>query len=136
MTLYKYTKEERDLILTNPNVSRCGVSGITFKMEFKLKAVKDHAVGKSPTKIFNEAGITLELVKKHRNYPIDCINGWKEIYRKKGEEKMKTGKQGILKKKKVKLDNLSKEEKLKYLEAQVEYLTAENSFLAQLRAKK
>ena len=137
--IVKYTEEERSRILANPNVKSCRNSSITFKGEFKLKAIKEYAEGKGPKRIFEERGLTLELLKKHSTFFVGSIADWKRIHKKKGDTGLleeRRGGKGTIKGKRLKLSNLSDKEKLKYLEAQVEYLTAENSFLAQLRAKK
>ena len=133
----KYTEEQRKLISSNPSVKNCGITGITFTPEFKVKVIKEYYESKSPKKIFEEEGLSLEFLKKGIWFYGSKIKEWKRIYKKKGNDGFTQSKFfGVIKKKKVKLKNLSDKEKLKFLEAQVEYLTAENSFLARLRAKK
>jgi hypothetical protein len=139
MQRVKYTSEERARILANPNVNKCGNSSVTFSGRFKLEAIKEYEEGKGPKRIFEDRGLTLELLKKHNTFFVGSIADWKRIHKKKGDTGLleeRRGGKGTVKGKRFKLSNLNDREKLKYLEAQVEYLTAENLFLARLRAKK
>ena len=63
------------------------------------------------------------------------MHDWNKIFRLKGGAKLKVetrGRGGG----RPKTKHLGGEEKIKYLEAQVAYLKAENDFLAKLRAKR
>lgn len=127
----KYTDEQRKLIEQNDNVVKCGVTGVTFKREFKIKALDLYKEGKTATQIFRESGFDLQIVGK--NFAKNNLKLWKTIVRKKGEQALLKPKIGGGRPRKIQRGD---QEELKYLRAQIEYLKAENSFLAKLRAKK
>lgn len=135
INMIKYTEEQRKLIEQNLNVVRCNEHNITFKKEFKIKVAKEYLEGKTSFQIWRDAGFDLNLIGKQ--VPKVRTRTWKRIYESKGEVGLlkdgrgKGGKQG-----RPKTKGLTEKEKIKYLEAQVEYLKAENVFLAKLRAKK
>ena len=132
--MIKYTDEQRKLIELNSNVIKCGSTGISFKKEFKLKAVKEYLDGMSASVIFTEAGFDRNLIGK--NIPKERVRAWSKNYKEKGEVGLLKDGRGNNSTGRPKTKGLSEKDRIEYLEAQVEYLKAENDFLAKLRAKK
>jgi hypothetical protein len=90
---------------------------------FKEHAVHQHEAGLTSTEIFKQAGFSLDLVGKHQ--PKDCLRRWRT--KGCGDLRGKHNKERAIR---------TETDRLKWLEAEVKYLKAENAFLAQLRAKR
>jgi transposase-like protein len=135
MSKRMFTSEQVGELSKNENVVKCSEKSITYSQEFKIKAVglyDEQYVGSR--EIFRRAGFDLNVIGNERAE--DCLIRWKGIFRKKGALGLAEirGKNGI--KGRPKPKHLTDPEKIKYLEAQVAYLKAENDFLAKLRAKR
>ena len=128
------TQEQVKELLKNNNVSRCSQKSITFSPDFKLRAVKQYYEGRhNPDMIFREAGFDPSIFK--RGKPKDCLKRWRKIYNTKGEKSLITESRGKHRGRKVGIKIKSDKDKIRYLEAKVAYLDAENDFLAKLRKK-
>jgi transposase len=125
-----YTDQERESLLTNPNVLKIGNSNITYCPEFKLKAIKEYTDGKFPMQIFIDAGIDVSILGAEN--PGRCLARWKKSYKKQGEKGLLDEQRGKLGRPRTK--ELTIEEKVKYLESRNAYLEAENEFLKKLKA--
>lgn len=113
-------------LLSNRFVEKISNSNISYTSEFKLHAVKANLEGKSPTEIFNEAGIDVDPFV--RNYAVKTISRWKKIYQEEG-------KQGLMKEKRGKNSTgRPKVKEFRSVEAELEYLRLENEFLKKLHA--
>lgn len=128
-----FTREQIKELLKNENVSKCSEKSITYTKNFKHNVLTLYEQGQTATEIFRQAGFNLDVVSKEQ--PDECLRRWKIIFRKKGLDGLSEvrGRNGI---KGNVTKNLSDADKIKYLEAQVAYLKAENDFLAKLRAKR
>lgn len=126
-----FTEEQITLLLNNINVAKCSERAITYNKEFKVVAVKQYYDGMSSAQIFIEAGFDLETIGK--GTPKDCLKGWRRIYNREGEAGLLCKKRGSGR---PKTKNITPEYRIKRLEAEIEYLKAENDFLAKLRAKR
>ncbi len=129
-----FTKEQIEDLLKNPNVKRCSEKSITYHKNFKVSAVKQYQEGLPPKVIFVQAGFNMALIGSET--PKQCLLSWRRIYDNKGIsglliETRGRGKAGG----RPKTNWSDDKEKIKYLEAQVAYLKAENDFLARLRKK-
>ncbi|KKQ45910.1 MAG: Transposase [Candidatus Moranbacteria bacterium GW2011_GWC2_37_8] len=128
-----FTREQIEQLSSNENVVRVGKT-IVYSKDFKIKAVKLYnKQGLTSKEIFRQAGFDLNVIGKQK--PKDCLLTWNKIYRLKGEKGLRTetrGKGGG----RVKTKNLTDAEKIKWMEAEIAYLKAENDFLAKLRAKR
>jgi len=135
MSIRKFTEEQIKELLQNPNVAKCSGKSILYHKDFKISAVKKYLDGMPPSWIFKEAGFSLAVVG--HGTPKWCISRWMETFRNKGEAGLKEdGRKNSNPWGRPKgIKHLSDKEKLKYLETQVAYLKAENSFLAKLRKK-
>lgn len=126
----KFTDQEVEILLENPNILKVGRNNVTYTSDFKLKAIKDYNNGKFPIEIFIEAGIPIDIL--NRKNAKKCISRWKEILSKQGETALLEEQRGKLGRPRVK--ELTTEEKLKKAESRIAYLEAENEFLKKLKA--
>ena len=130
-----FNPEQIKELLNNKNVVSCSSKSITFSGDFKLRSVKRYYNdGYSPSMIFEEAGFDLSAMGKNR--PKECLKVWKRIYNNKGEEGLKEENRGKSGGRKPKMEFKSDKEKIRYLEAKIAYVDAENDFLAKLRGLK
>lgn len=132
-----FTLEQINDLLANENVAKCSPRSITYKREFKIWAVKQYLEESlSPSRIFGKAGFNLSVIGRKK--PKWCLERWRKTYSAKGEKGFKEEARGrsngggrppkpIFK---------NDKEKIKYLEAKVAYMDAENDFLAKLRGLK
>jgi transposase len=123
------TEKQITKLKKNPCVFDCTPGMIHYTFEFKKRAVELQKQGISPNTIWKRAGFDISIWKK--NYCNDTVKDWRRLVRKGGLERL-NARGGI------QSDTGSKENKakLKRLELQVQYLEAENDFLAKLRAKR
>lgn len=126
-----FTQEQIVSLLQNKNVAACSEKSITYHKEFKLATVKRYQEGLPPSAIFTEAGFSLSLIG--RKTPKWCLERWRKVYDMKGIAGLETDGRGSKSGRPPNLARMGEKEKLKYLEAQVAYLRAENAFLAKLR---
>ena len=130
-----FSKEQIRELLQNPNVEKCSSKSISYRKDFKIGAVRRYRdEGMSPNQIFRHAGFNIDLIG--RDIPGYCLHRWLKIFRIKGIKELSVetrgrGKGGG----RPKINWSDEKEKVKYLEAQVAYLKAENDFLAKLRKK-
>lgn len=128
-----FSSEEQQLLHDNQFVKRCSDRSITYTTQFKEQAVRQYEEGLTSTEIFKRAGFDIDLIG--RKQPKSCLRRWRAVYKKHGVIGLTEarGKNGTGRKKKV---YRTEADHLKWLEAEVKYLKAENAFLAQLRAKR
>jgi hypothetical protein len=126
-------KEEQKELRENSNVRYCSDKSITFTTKFKEKALGQYAAGLTATEIFKQSELSLKLIGK--DVPNDCLRRWRKIHKEKGIRGLSEAR-GSNSSGRPKKQKLTEAERLKYLEAEVKYLKAENSFLVALRAKK
>ena len=114
----------------NPNVLRVSTRSISYEPDFKVKAVKEYQVGKSPTQIFIENDLNIEVIGKDQ--PKRCLQRWRETFEKFGELGLQTERRGKASTGRPSSKELSVEEKLKKAEARIKFLEAENDLLKKL----
>ena len=130
----KFSKEQIRELLNNHNVVKCSEKAITYAKGFKIEAVKQYnEEGKTARQIFREAGFDLRVIGK--DTPKDCLSDWRRIFKIRGAEGLLTDARGRHKGR-LKTKWSTDADKIKWLEAKVAYLKAENDFLAKLRAKR
>jgi transposase-like protein len=128
-----FTRDQIEKLSSNPNVLKCSEKSITYTSEFKIRAVGlCIEQGMTPKEVFTQAGFDLEVIGKKK--PTFCLRWWKHIYREQGKETLIRENRGKKATGRTKTKYENDAEKIKYLEAQVAYLKAENDFLAKLRA--
>ena len=131
-----FTKEDIDSLLQNQNVAGCSAKSISYRKKFKILAVRQYHEGLPPSEIFRLARFDIRVIGSET--PKRCLRRWLKVFRKKGEAGLTIDGRGGNNPKDRPRDpaNLTEKEKLKYLEAQVAYLKAENAFLAKLRKQR
>lgn len=133
MSKRNFSKEEQEDLLKNKNVVKCTDKSISYGKEFKLWAVEQYKEGFGPQEIFKKAGFDMKTIGGEN--PGRRLGDWLRTLKSKGisgltEETRGHG--GGRPKTRGKNDR----ETIRFLEAKVAYLKAENDFLAQLRKKK
>ena len=129
-----FSEEEIKILLQNEHVDKCSPKSISYSKEFKMLAVKRYHEGLPPNEIFRQMKFDIDLIG--RETPERCLHRWLKTFRQKGEAELKTetrgrGKGGG----RPKQNWTNDKERIKYMEAQIAYLKAENDFLAKLRKK-
>lgn len=130
-----FNQEQIKTLLQNPSVARCSEKSISYHKDFKVLAVRKYQEGLPPLEIFRQAQFDIDIIG-HKT-PKECLCRWRKILKNKGATGLKIDGRGKHKSggHPKNLANLSDEEKLKRLEAEVAYLKEENRFLAKLRKK-
>ena len=135
MSKRRFNKEQIEQLVNNQNVSKCSEKAITYNKIFKIKAVKQYQGGSTAKQIFKEAGLVAELVGE--DTAKNCLPDWLKIYKIKGENGLSVEARGRSHSGgRPKTKWSTDADKIKYLEAKVAYLKAENDFLAKLRGLK
>jgi len=118
-----FTKEEREGLENNPNISKVLNSNVEYTEEFKQKVLSEHKeLGKSAKQIFSEAGIP-EWFNSGK-YASKCLDRWKYQQRHR-----KINKRALSKVKGNKpLQEMSNQELIK----EIQLLRLENEFLKKL----
>ena len=130
-----FTQEHIAALLANRNVARASEKSITYRAGFKITAVKQYKEGLPPSAIFQEAGFKLALIG--RETPKFCLIRWRRKFDRMGAVGLQEDNRGRASKgRPPSVVRMGEKEKLKYLEAQVAYLKAENAFLAKLRKQR
>ena len=112
----------------NKNISKVSNKAITYTFEFKKKFINEYKTGKLSRIIFEEAGLDAEVLGKKRIQT--ASTRWRKAFKEQGELGLKdTRKTSAGRPLKRELTDL---EKIKRLEAQIEYLKIENEFLKKL----
>lgn len=130
-----FTTEQINSLLKNSSVERCSEKSIAYSKAFKIASVREWQAGIPPQEIFRQAGFDINMIGSET--PKDCLLRWRRIFKQKGAEGLRVDARGQSKAggRPKSIKHLPDKEKLKYLEAQVAYLKAENDFLAKLRKK-
>jgi len=128
-----FSSEEQQQLKNNPNVERCSTKSITYTTAFKKRAVALYERGTTATDIFKESGFNLDLIG--RRQPKNCLQRWRTRVKEVGVSGLKDTRGENAKGKKSQVRN-TETDRMKWLEAEVKYLRAENDFLARLRAKR
>lgn len=121
------TEEEVKKLSRNKNVCRCGSKSVRYKRSFKISTLKQYnEEGISAVEIFKEAGFDLNVIGIRK--PNKLLHQWNEAF---GVKKEKEPAHPEVTAKRVRSGR-----ELRTLKAKVDYLEAENRFLAKLRAGK
>ncbi len=117
--MHAFTPHQRSCLLANRNVQDITEKNISFRPEFKIKAVKQYFAGKSPDQILSEAGIPLEYFKSE--YSRFLLKKWVKKFKEEGEEAFSVESRGrgtTGRPKKERLEELTYEELLALVEIQ------------------
>jgi hypothetical protein len=130
MTNKKVSKSTITSLAQSSHIVKVAPRYTTYTIAFKKHALASFAKGIPPPTIFKEAGIDISF--RPPRYAKGIIRNWLRIIQKKGEKGLDTP----LKKGRPRTKGVSEKDRITFLETQVAYLKAENSFLAQLRAQR
>lgn len=125
-----FSIEEITRLKENPCVFDCNPKTVNYTYEFKKRALELHAQGVFAKEIWRRSGF--DVSKWRKDYCKSTLYDWKKIVKKHGTE-------GLLRNGGVRFDRgptKTEADTIKRLNLQVEYLKAENDFLAKLRAKR
>jgi len=128
-----YTKAEMVLLEKNEHVLKVSEKSITYKSEFKIKAVKQNKEGIGPQNIFINAGFNLNIIGL--SMPKQCLRRWRKTYNEFGEDGLKNetrGRQTGSKRGRPTNKDITPEEETRRLKAKIAYLEAENELLKKL----
>ena len=115
----------RKLLESNPVVEKVTASNVTYTSKFKIKAVSEFFKGISPSQIFADAGIDLEMFGK--TYAKKCLSRWRKIHEELGNDGLKSERRGSG-------ATGRPAKKFKSPDDELRYLRAENDFLKKLHA--
>ena len=125
-----YSEGQVKALQGNPNVAKCSSKAITYRKEFKIRAVKEYyEQGMGPNAIFQKAGFNLDVLG--RDKPKNCLKLWKKVYKTKGEAGLNIENRGRMGGRR----KADKSEDAEYLKTKIAYLEAENNFLRKLKTK-
>lgn len=125
-----YSEEQIKALLANPNVAKCNGKSVTYRQEFKVRAVKEYyEQGVGPNSIFLKAGFDLNVLGKDK--PKNCLKLWRKVYKAKGEQGLSIENRGRMGGRR----KTDKSVDVKYLQTKIAYLEAENNFLRNLKTK-
>ena len=123
MKHHKFTTEEREELLKNPNISKVLNSNVEYTEEFKQTVLYEHKeLGKTANQIFQEARIPDWL--NTAGYAKTCIKRWK--YQQKHPNKEKRGRP------KIEINKPLCEMSQQELIREIQILRLENEFLKKL----
>ncbi|MCI0618601.1 hypothetical protein L0244_36955 [bacterium] len=128
-----FSNEQITELKRNPCVFECRERSIHYTLEFKKRALDLYAKGTSPKEIWRQAGFDVCIWKK--DYCRHTIKDWRRMVKKGGIESLVT-QGGVPSDGGYKKAISPEADKVRRLELQVRYLSAENDFLAKLRAKR
>lgn len=106
---------------------------IHYTYEFKKRALDLYAQGIRPEEIWRQAGFDPGIWKK--GYCRYTLKDWKRLVKKNGLDSL-TRQSGVQSDGGYKRAKSPEADRVRRLELQVQYLEAENAFLARLRAKR
>jgi hypothetical protein len=125
-----FNETQMKLIESNPNVDHVSERSISFTPDFKIKAIKENLAGKGPVQIFTENGFDLQVIGPEK--PNQCLKRWRKTYNEFGEEGFLTERRGKGSTGRPTSKHLTVEDSLKKAEARIKYLEAELEFLKKL----
>lgn len=128
MSIKLFTEKEIALLSNNPYIKNISTKAITYTDEFKQIFIAEYDKGKLPRIIFEENGLSVELVGLHRIKA--ASKRWRSAYRIDGVLGLIDTRKGNSGRPSDK--ELSIEEKYERLKLQNNYLKAENELLKKI----
>ena len=128
-----FTSEQIEKLRQNPCVWRVTERSVHYTYEFKKRALDLYAEGVKPDEIWKQAVFNVKIWKK--SYCRYTIKDWRRLVKKGGLESL-TKPSGVQSDNGYKRAKSPEADRVRRLELQVQYLEAENAFLARLRTKK
>ncbi len=82
MSKIQFTQDELNKLSNNIYIKKISNKSITYTNEFKIHFIAEYNNGKTPTQIFNEAGLSSDILGLNR---IRCASErWRKSYAKDG----------------------------------------------------
>lgn len=123
-----FSEKEISQLSKNKNIVTVSNKSITYTFEFKKHFIEEYHLKKLPRIIFEEAGFDVEVLGKKRIQT--ASNRWRKAFKQNGELGLKDSRKASSGRPLTRI--LTDSEKVKRLEAQIEYLKIENEFLKKL----
>jgi len=128
-----YSNKQIAQLRQNPCVWHITERTISYTYEFKKRALELYTQGIKPDDIWEQAGFDIDIWKK--DYCRYTIKDWRKLVSTGGLESL-TKSSGVQADGGYKRATSPENDRVRRLELQVQYLEAENAFLARLRAKR
>lgn len=125
-----FNEHQIKVLEANPHVKQVSERSISYHPDFKVKAVKENQAGKSPVQVFIEHGFDVKMIGPEK--PKGCLKRWRKIFAQFGVEGFYTERRGKASTGRSKSKEYTQEERLKKAEARIKYLEAELDFLKKL----
>lgn len=125
-----FNESQMKRLENNPHVKQVSERSIAYHPDFKVKAVKENQAGKSTTQIFIEHGFDLEMIGSDKQK--GCLKRWRKIFEQYGGGGFYTERRGKGSGGRPKSKSDTQENPLKKAEARIKYLEAELEFLKKL----
>lgn len=125
-----FNENQMKMLDNNSNVDHVSERSISYTPDFKMKAVKENLNGKGPAQIFIEHGFDLQMIGSEK--PKQCLKRWRKTFKEFGEEGFLTERRGKGSSGRPVSKPLTVEASLKKAEARIKYLEAELEFLKKL----
>ena len=90
--MHSFTPQQQSKLLANRNVEDVSEKSVTFKADFKIKALNQYLAGTSPDEIFEAAGIPVDYFKI--GYCRFCIKRWLHKLETEGLEALSEDRRG------------------------------------------
>lgn len=122
-----FTDEQVKILKANPNVKNVSNKAITYNDSFKEYFVNEYNKGKLPRMIFEEVGLSIEILGKSR------INESSKRFRKQSERLEGFNDTRSINSGRPSTKHLTKDEIIEKQKAEIEYLKQEREFLLELK---
>ena len=122
-----FTDEQVKILKANPNVKNVSNKAITYNDSFKEYFVNEYNKGKLPRMIFEEVGLSIEILGKSR------INESSKRFRKQSERLEGFNDTRSINSGRPATKHLTKDEIIEKQKAEIEYLKQEREFLLELK---
>jgi transposase len=129
MSKKNFSEREMELLFFNPYVKSVSSKGIMYTEEFKHIFIEENKKGKLPRQIFEEHGLDIDIVGKHRLE--SAAKRWRAAYREHGLSGLSDSRNGKASRPHEK--EVSLEKKNARLEAELNLLKAENELLKKIK---
>ncbi len=129
----KFSDQDKLELLKSPSILKVSDTNVSYSTIFKLQAIEEYSNGKTPLRIFIDAGINVNILG--RENPEKSIKRWRNKAKNFGKESLLENWTGRTKGYGRPRSRFSSAEaEIKFLKARVEYLKEENDFLKKLEA--
>ncbi|HFL3758338.1 TPA: HTH domain-containing protein, partial [Clostridioides difficile] len=123
-----FTTQEQTQLRANPYVQNVSAKAITYTNAFKERFIQEYRQGTLPSEIFQEAGFPIDVLGATRIRK--ASNRWRTAFQEQGPAGLTDGRKHASGRPLTR--ELSLEEKYARLEAKMKWLEAENEFLKKL----